>query len=248
MIQIVVPLAGEGSRFIERGYTLPKPLIDVAGRPMIASVVENLRPRTAHKFVFVCRNEHLEQFPLEELLEAVSPGCRIVPVRSKTEGAACTVLLAADELATDRELIIANCDQMVELALDRFILDARSKSLDGSILTFPASDPKWSYAKPNRDGFVTEVAEKRVISPHATVGVYYFRKTGLFFDGACSMIEKDIRVNGEFYVCPIYNEVIQSGARVGIYQIEQAQMHGIGTPDDLNAYLEHLRSGYAVTQ
>jgi dTDP-glucose pyrophosphorylase len=236
MLNIIVPLAGEGTRFKERGYTFPKPLIEINGKPMIQVVVENIRPKVAHRFTFICRKEHYDKYSLRDLLELIAPKCNIVTVNHVTEGAACTVLLASEYFNNADCLLIANSDQYVEFACNDFINDATKRRLDGSILTFPASHPKWSYAKLDEEGLVMEVAEKRPISNHATVGIYFYRQGKMFFEAAQQMIEKNIRVNNEFYVCPVYNEMILAGYKIGIYEIEQAKMHGMGTPEDLEQF------------
>ena len=237
-------MAGSGRRFKECGYDAPKPLIEIRGRPMIEWVVNNVRPRFDHRFTFLCRQEHVEAFGLRNYLQKIAPHSNIVPVRGLTQGAACTVLLASDYFNDDHELMIANSDQYVDASIDNLIDDARHRSLGGSILTFFSGDTKWSYAKTDGDGFVTEVAEKVPISSHATVGIYYYAAGKDFFRAACSMIEKDIRVKGEFYVCPVYNELIALGHRIGIFEIEASAMHGLGTPQDLEAFNEFLAIGH----
>ena len=234
-------MAGYGSRFAEQGYELPKPLIDVLGKPMISWVVDNVRCRMANKFTFICLEEHCEQYEVESLLKALVVQPNIVKVPSVTQGAACTVLLASDFFNGDNPLLLANSDQLVDLNINLFIEDAIERNLDGSILTFEANHPKWSYAAIDSNGFVTKVAEKDPISPHATVGIYYFKYGKSFFEGAVSMIEKDIRVKSEFYVCPVFNWLIGQGMKIGIYEIPSSAMHGVGTPEDLKIFEELQR-------
>lgn len=236
MLNIVIPMAGEGSRFKEKGYTFPKPLIEINKKPMIQVVVDNIRPRTEHKFTFLCRGEHFEKYSLEYLLKLIAGQCNYVKVHQLTQGAACTVLLASEYFNNDDELLIANSDQYVDMDINAFIDDSRRRALDGNILTFQSAHPKWSYAKLDEEGFVMEVAEKQPISKHATVGIYYYRQGKMFVSAAMSMIEKNIRVNNEFYVCPIYNEMILESLRIGIHEIDAAQMHGLGTPEDLEKF------------
>lgn len=236
-LEIVIPMAGLGSRFAAAGYDKPKPFIDVFGRPMIQWVIDNVRPsHVPYRFTFLCNEQHLRQYDTEAALTRVAPGCRIVSVPATTEGAACTMLLASDLLTPDWPLLIANSDQWVEFSIDTFLGDAVRTNCDGSILTFEASDKKWSYARLNEDGRVSEVAEKDPISPHATVGIYYFKRSQDFLEGAKEMIRRDIRTNGEFYVCPVYNEVIRAGRDVRIHDIPAASMHGLGTPEDLQQF------------
>ncbi|MFA5842595.1 MAG: glycosyltransferase family 2 protein [Candidatus Gracilibacteria bacterium] len=233
MLNIVVPMAGRGTRFAEKGYTFPKPLIEVKGKPMIQVVIENLRPKTEHRFTFICQKEHYEKYALHELLNLLTPGCNIVTLEEFTQGAACTVLLAKEYINNDDELMLSNSDQYIETDINHFLEDARKAKVDGSIMTFPAMHPKWSFAKTDDQGHVVEVAEKKPISNHATVGVYYYQKGHDFVQGAEDMIRKDIRVNNEFYVCPVYNEMLLKDRKVKIYEIEANQMHGMGTPEDL---------------
>lgn len=235
-ITIVVPMAGRGSRFAEAGYRDPKPLIPVNGVPMIRLVIENLRPRRPHRFVFICQRDHVRAYGLEPRLAAWAPGSAIVQLDGVTEGAACTVLTAEAHIG-EGHLMIANSDQYVDASIDDYL--DRAMAYDGMIMTMTAHDPKWSFAKPGPDGLVTEVAEKVPISSEATVGIYNFSRGRDFLEGARAMIAADRRVNGEFYVCPVYNELIGQGRRIGLYNIgsDGAGMHGLGTPGDLDRFL-----------
>lgn len=235
MINIVIPMAGRGSRFSKAGYEMPKPLIDVAGKTMIERVIDNIKPESEHRFVFICQKEHMEKYALDEKLRSAAPGCEIVPIEYITEGAACTVLLAESFIDNEEELMIANSDQYVDIDINEYLKMIGDK--DGLIMTMPADDPKWSFIKYDKDGFVTMVREKEVISDQATVGIYNYKKGSDFVKYARQMIEKNIRVNNEFYVAPVYNEMIAGGGRVVYYDIGKA-MHGLGTPEDLEQFLQ----------
>jgi HAD superfamily hydrolase (TIGR01509 family) len=232
-MNVLIPMAGAGTRFQEAGYTFPKPLIEVEGKPMIQTVVENLNIDGKH--IFVVQKEHFEQYNLKYLLNLIAPNCVIVQVDGITEGAACTTLLAKKFIDSDEPLLLANSDQYIKWNSNEFMYSMIADDVDGGILTFEATHPKWSFAKLNDSGFVTEVAEKKPISNIATVGVYYWAKGSDYVKYAEQMIEKDIRTNGEFYVCPVYNEAIQSGKRIKTYTIDK--MWGLGTPEDLNRFL-----------
>lgn len=238
-LNIVIPLAGAGSSFQKAGYSFPKPLIDIGGKPMIQAVIENLKPSFAHKFILVCREDHYEKYSLYQIFEnATDDNYECVRLTAPTSGAACTVLTAIDFINNDNELIVANADQLVDGGINEFVKFVRKNELDGAIMAFDSNHPRWSYALADKEGNVVQVAEKRVISNNATVGVYYFRKGSDFVDAAARMIEKDIRVNGEFYVSPVYNELILDGKKVMIYPIDKTKMHGLGTPEDLREYLK----------
>jgi len=238
-VQFVIPMAGLGSRFSKAGYEKPKPFIDVIGKPMISRVIENLYVRKS-KFVLIARGEHLTAEP-DAAAEIEGRGdIRFLPIERLTEGATCTVLSARKALDPDQPIVVANCDQIVDFDCTAFVNDALDRDLDGSILVFRDvhRDPKWSFAKVDIEGFVTEVKEKVAISDLATVGIYYFKSAQVFYNAALDMISMNDRVNNEFYVCPLYNYMIAEGQKVGVYEIEQSAMHGIGTPDDLQTYLK----------
>lgn len=242
VLDIVIPMAGRGSRFVQAGYKLPKPLIDVNGRPMIARVIENLRPHIPHRFIFLAQKDHVIDHGIREaLIDWAGKNSICIEVDGVTEGAACTVLLARRVLSQENDLLIANSDQLVDVSVDDFIKWARTEGLDGAIMVFEDSDPKWSFAAIDKNGFVIKVAEKKPISNLATVGIYYFSPGTSFVRSADQMIAKEIRTNNEFYVCPVYNEMIQSGAKVKTWTIAKRDMHGLGTPEDLKKYLEILK-------
>ena len=234
-MNIIIPMAGHGSRFSQAGYTFPKPLIEVNGKPMIQKVIENLKV-DAH-FVFIVQKEHREKYNLDSMLSLLAPGCNIVDVDKVTEGAACTVLLGKDFINNEEPLVIANSDQFVEWNSLDFFYKMNEQNLDGGIVSFKSTHPKWSYAKLDKDDFVLEVAEKKTISDIATVGIYYWKKGKDFVKYAEQMIDKNIRVNNEFYVCPVYNEAIKDGLKVKTFNVPK--MWGLGTPEDLNYYLEN---------
>ena len=234
-LNVLIPMAGAGSRFAQAGYTFPKPLIEVHGKPMIQVVVENLNIQA--NYIFLVQKDHYEKYNLKYLLNLIAPGCKIVQVDGVTEGAACTTLLAKEFIDNDAPLVMANSDQFVEWNSNECMYAFNADAIDGGILTFKATHPKWSYAKLDDDGFVSEVAEKKPISDNATVGIYFWRKGSDYVKYAEQMIAKNIRTNNEFYVCPVFNEAIGDGKKIRVKQIEK--MWGIGTPEDLNYFLEN---------
>jgi dTDP-glucose pyrophosphorylase len=238
MLNIVVPMAGHGSRFAKAGYAQPKPLIPVCGRPMIRRVVENLTPRAPHQFIFICQRSHLDGYALSAVLRESAPGCSIIPIDRVTEGAACTVLLARHLIDNTDPLMIANCDQFVDADIDRYLESMSERRLDGLIMTMTASHPKWSYVRLDPSGRITEVVEKQVVSSEATVGIYNYREGRMWVRAAEEMIRKDERVNGEFYVAPTYNPMIAAGLDIGYFNIgsDRDGMYGLGVPEDLEYF------------
>ena len=238
-INIVIPMAGLGSRFANEGYGKPKPFIDVNGKPMIVRVLENLNYPNA-KYILIARKEHLEQEKI--LVKQIEKDYNVtfIGIDKLTEGTACTVLYARKYINTDVPLLIANSDQLVDGSIEDYINDCFDRKLDGSILTFRDKElnRKWSFAKIDSNNLVIQVKEKEAISEFATVGIYLFSKGNEFVNAAIDMIVENDRVNNEFYTCPVYNYLISNSAKIGIYNIAQEAMHGIGTPEDLNEYLK----------
>jgi HAD superfamily hydrolase (TIGR01509 family) len=234
-LNILIPMAGAGSRFEKAGYTFPKPLIDVNGQPMIQTVVTNLGFESPH--TFIVQKYHKDKYNLETMLSLISKECNIIEVDGITEGAACTTLLAKDIINNDNPLIIANSDQYIEWNTSDFMYKMQEQDADAGILTFKSTHPKWSFVKIDENGFVTEVAEKNPISDIATVGVYFWKKGSDYVKYAEQMIKNNKRFNNEFYVCPVFNEAIADGKKIKIFNIER--MWGIGTPEDLNYFLEN---------
>ena len=235
-MKILIPMAGAGSRFAKEGYTFPKPLIDVNGKPMIQTVVENLDFDC--EYIFLVRKEHVDKYEgLLHTLDRITNGSfRYVVVDDLTEGAACTALLAEEFINNDDDLMIANSDQFVEYHPQNFLSLKNMTNTDGIVFTFNAVHPKWSFAKTNARGYITEIAEKKPISDIATCGIYWYKKGSDFVKYAKQMIEKDIRVNNEFYVAPVYNEMIADGKALIPFYVHE--MWGLGTPEDLRRYLE----------
>jgi len=234
-LNVLIPMAGAGSRFEQAGYTFPKPLIEVNGKPMIQVVVENLSLDA--NFIFVVQKSHREQYNFDTMLNLIAPDCKIVEVDGITEGAACTALLAREYIDKDEPLFFANSDQFVDWSSAEFMYRMQESEADGGIVTFKATHPKWSFAKVDDNGYVIEVAEKNPISDNATVGFYYWKHGSDFVKYADQMIEQDIRVNNEFYVCPVFNQAIEDGKKIKISEI--TRMWGLGTPEDLKYYLEN---------
>jgi beta-phosphoglucomutase-like phosphatase (HAD superfamily)/dTDP-glucose pyrophosphorylase len=234
-LTILIPMAGAGSRFQDAGYSFPKPLIDVMGKPMIQAVVDNLNIEA--NYVYIVRKEHYEKYKLELLLNLITPNSKIVQVEELTEGAACTTLLASDYINNDNPLLIVNSDQIFEWDSNRDMYEIENSDADGYILTFNSLHPKWSYVKiDEKTKLISEVAEKKPISNIATVGVYYWKHGSDYVKYTNQMIEANDRFNKEFYVCPVFNYAIKDKKRIKCLSV--SEMWGIGTPEDLKYYLD----------
>lgn len=236
-LNVLIPMAGAGTRFEQAGYNLPKPLIDVRGKPMIQLVIENLNLDA--NYIFVVQKTHREKYNLDALLSLIAPNCKIIDVDGVTEGAACTALLAKEHINNDYPLFFANSDQFVEWDSNEFMYRMQETNSDGGIVTFKSTHPKWSFVRVDDAGLVTEVSEKNPISDIATVGYYFWKKGKEFVKYAESMISKNIRFNNEFYVCPVFNQAIEDGKKIKTYNCEG--MWGLGTPEDLDFYLKNYK-------
>ena len=240
-VNIVIPMAGAGSRFANAGYKEPKPLIPIFNKTMIEVVVSNLTPKREHRFIFVCQNEHIKEYDLKDKLSKLDKDVEIIGIDEITEGQLCTVLKASDFINNEEALMTANSDQYIDFDINDYLEYMESKEYDGLIMTMTSKDEKWSYAKIDDNGIVIETAEKKVISNEATVGIYNFKAGKDLVKAADKMIQDNIRVNGEFYICPVYNYLIKEGYKTGIYNIgeEYNGMYGIGIPKDLEFFLKH---------
>lgn len=240
MLNIVIPMAGHGSRFQQAGYKDPKPLIPVHGVPMIRAVIDNLRPSCDHRFFFLCQASHIHDYPLAEILNQAAPGCEIKTLERVTAGAACTVLLASDGIDNENPLMIANCDQYVDTRIDDYLRQGMVDGVDGFLMTMKDDSPKWSYVRRDAAGQITGVVEKEVVSEEATVGIYNFARGADFVSAAKDMIRENDRSKNEFYVAPVYSRLIDAGKRVATVSVGDAGrvMHGLGTPVDLEAFLK----------
>jgi NDP-sugar pyrophosphorylase family protein len=240
MLQVIIPMAGKASRFQERGYTFPKPLLEIGNESMIEVVLKNLAPPPPARFTFVCRKEHVTQFYLGDMLRLIAPGSRVLALEQETAGALCSALLAMDEVAADDEILVANGDQFIAGGLSSFYAACREPGIDGCILTFTATHPRWSFAKTDERGRVMAVAEKRPISKQATAGLYYFRRAADLMAAAEKMMLKGLTTNGQFFVCPVYNEMILLGQAITTHHLPDGAMHSLGTPEDYEAFLDEF--------
>ncbi|MBT0727909.1 NTP transferase domain-containing protein [Rosenbergiella australiborealis] len=249
MINIIIPMAGEGSRFKKEGFPDPKPLIKVNDKHMIELVVNNIKPTCEHRFIFICQAEHLSTTHLEKILKRTCDNAIIISMDRKTAGAAETVLVAEKYINNDSPLMIANCDQWIDIDINEYLDAFNHQKSDGMIMTMTANDPKWSYLRIAQQGYVCEVREKEVISTEASVGIYNFKRGSDYCYAAKRMIEDNNLSNGEYYVAPTYNYLIQERKSViDFYNIgeEYKGMYGLGIPTDLSKFLKNSISKKAT--
>ena len=237
---IVVPMAGKGSRFTKQGYKDSKPFIDVDGKPMIQRVIENLNFEfdVEYKVIILCQKQDFENYNFGIFPEIFGhTNIEIVQIDGTTEGAACTLLLAKEFIDNDVPVLSFNTDQMIDYDVQGTF--DKMKEVDGGIPCFWGDSEDWSYAKADENGHVVEVAEKKVISNDATAGYYYWTKGSDFVKYAEEMIAANDRVNNEFYVAPVYNYAIKDNKKICITQVDK--VYELGTPEYLERYLDTLK-------
>ncbi len=236
MLNILVPLAGAGKSFKDKEFTFPKALVEIHGKPMIQIVLESLRFTTEHQFIFIIRKEEDLQYNLGSVLSLLTENPKIIYVESPTKGAACSALLAIDHIDSENPLIIVNADQYIDSDVNVIYQNFSDRGLDGGIVTFESVHPRWSFVRLDGDGMVTEAAEKRPLSRHATAGFYYFRQGKMFVRAGVEMIKKEASVNDQYYVCPAYNEMILLGKKIGTVNIEKNRFYPLGSPEDVQEF------------
>lgn len=236
----IVPMAGGDAAFREQGYGYCKSLIEVGGKPLVEHVWENLRSLPADQFVFLVRKEDCQRFHLADVIRLLDPRAVVVQVEEPTGGAACTVLLAIEQIAGADELVVTNGDQLIVGHFGSAVGQFRKRDLDGGTIVFDSVHPRWSFVLTDEDGLVIEAAEKRPLSRMATAGFYYFRRGADFIEAACAMVRKDAHVNGQFYVCPVFNEMILRGARIGVARIDRDAYLSLATPQNVEEYEKRL--------
>jgi NDP-sugar pyrophosphorylase family protein len=241
-MNIVMPMAGRGSRFAERGVTTPKPLIPVRGKPMYAWATDGLPLASAKRLIFVCLTEHLAESGLEADIRTryadYSPV--VIPLGEVTQGQACTVLKAREWIDSDEPLLIFNADTYCPTSIAA-ALEAWGPRVEGALDVFEAAGEKWSFARLEGMDRVVETAEKRRISQWASTGLYYFRRGRDFVRHTLAMIEANERSNNEFYVAPVYNRLIAAGGDVRANKIDRVWV--LGTPEDLDHFERNYPAG-----
>jgi len=247
-IQIVLPMAGLGTRFAEAGYQVAKPLLPIHGEPMFKIVLANILSPRVKRVVIISRSEWNLTSEIEELNSKSGVEFHLIEIDHTTEGPAETVALAAPYLELDLPVVTANSDQYVHASIGDFFNALLEQGVAGTIMTMEDNDPKWSFVEVDSRGDAVKVREKEVISHQATVGIYGFKTALVLLESIKKMKEADDRVNGEFYVAPVYNYLISDGQRVTTFDTGPVEnvMFGLGVPQDYEFFLKQPQSKIAA--
>ena len=236
---LLVPIAGKGQRFVDDGFHMPKPLIMVDDKHIIDWSFLSIN-KDEYDIVFVVRKEHIYNFGMDTILRnKFGEDIKIVETDKITSGTVASCLLAKDLINNKQQLVIYTLDVHFQ---NQFSINAVDKESDGFILTFKANNPAYSYAELDEAGLVLRTAEKEVISENAAVGIYYFKEGSTFVKYAEEMIDKNLRTNNEFYVCPLYNLMIKNGLKVRTAQVDK--MYLMGTPNELNFFKNNVNKHF----
>lgn len=241
-MRLLVLMAGDSALFEVAGVKYPKNLVEIDGEPLVQRVTEGLAPLlgSVSRAVFVIREEEQRRHHTGDVIRLLVPEAEVIEVPKLTGGAACTALHAIAHIERDEPLLVFNGDQVIDAPLPAITQAFARQGLDAGVVTFDAVHPRWSYVRPGPDGLIVEAAEKRPISRLATAGAYWFARGGDFVDGAMAMIRKDASVDGAFFICPVFNELILTGARIGTHHIERDRYFSLATMHGVDTYEQHL--------
>lgn len=241
-MNVLVLAAGSDHQFQEAGLPFPKNLTEIGGIPLIERVLRSLPPvKSPARQIVVLQQREDRGSHTGLVVRLANPASRIILAPSSTSGAACTALLAAELIDNGEPLLIVNGDVVVDVDLAMVIDGFTRRCLDGGTVVFHATHPRWSFVRLDASGLVLEATEKRPISRWATAGVYWFARGSDFVAAAKSMILKEARTNDLFYLCPVYNELILRGAKVGVHEISRECYHSLSTPQGVEEYSDWLR-------
>ena len=240
-MKILVPIVENEMRGIETPYG--RSLYEIERKTILQHVCEQLMHIEGADLVFVLNKSDIQQYHLDNVIRLISPEAQIVVADGKTAGSACSCMLAIDALAMDEPLIVAGGDQIVTEHLQPIVNKFRENNWDGGLVYFDDIHPRWSYIKINEDGFVTQAAEKLPISRNATTGFYYYKQARDFVDAVFSMIQKKSHVNGKYYVCPAYNELVLRQKKIGAHRIDKFSYFNFSHSKGVELFEEFLRKG-----
>lgn len=234
-MNIVIPMAGRGSRFKDVNIKTPKMLINVLGRPMLYWALDSLSKINYSKITFICLKEHIEDYQLDQIIYTYTKKARIIVINSPTNGQPETVYQARSKLYLDRPLLIYNCDTYTDVSIKQNLKIA-SSSYDGILYVFKSNDPSLSYVEVKDNGLVMNILEKKRISHYASTGLYYYANTRIFID-AVERVRGYLPTLEEMYVAHVYNYLIEKGYKFVTHKVKQC--YPLGTPDQLNKFIQN---------
>jgi dTDP-glucose pyrophosphorylase len=232
-VRTLLLAAGGGDAFVEAGFPFPKNLVEIDGLPLLQRVIEGLGALALDgRLLVAIRRDENNRYHTGRMVYLIEPSAQVIDV-GDSSGAACTAMLAADHILLEQPLLVVNGDQYIAEDLSSIVMGFAEAELDGGVVVFDGVHPRWSYVRTDTEGFVIEASEKRPISRLATAGFYWFARGGDFLESSKQMILKDAHVNDQFFVCPTMNEMVLSGAKVGIHSIERSHYFSLRDPQSV---------------
>ncbi len=238
-MNVIIPIAG-ANRNAETDYI--KSLQEIERKTVLQYAFESLQDVRAEHFIVVVKREDVNAYHLDNIVRLLRPGAEVVIAEGQTMGAACSCMLAVDRLVMEEPLLIVGSDQLLTVSAMEILNDFREKDYDGGVVIFDDIHPRWSFVRLDEDEHVVEAAEKRPISRNASAGFYYFKKASNFMDAAQRMIMKNASVNGNFYICPVFNEMILQHKIIGVHRIRKDQYYSMSHISGMDAYRTYLRN------
>ena len=240
-LHIVMPMAGEGSRFAKAGWTTPKPLIELRGVPLFRRAIDSVAiDGVEMKYSFIVRQEHIAHYHIDEQIKKIIPEANIFSVEKTTRGAVETCLIAESAIEENDAVIVMDCDlefrSKTYLEGVRTILNQSANEANGGMLvSFESTEPRYSYAEVDENMIVRRTAEKEVISNHALCGAYFFSSAKGFLKAAHRLMNEPVFTKPEYYVSLLYNYLLSDGEMVRLATMEE--YYSYGTPEELRRYL-----------
>lgn len=238
---LVLAAAHAGLEMHDGGY--PHCLTEFDGVPLIERLVDRTRALNDSNYIFALHEDEIRRYHLDNVVSLLAPGAVALSANSNTQGAACTALLAAGYIDDERELLILSANELVDVNLDVVIAHFKASECDAGTLTFRSIHPRYSYVRLNAEDLVVEAAQRNPISNHATVGIFWFARGRDFVAAAKNMIRKGADVDGLFYICPSFNELILEQAKIGVYPISAKHYHPLKTERQIYLYENLVESG-----
>lgn len=240
-LHIIMPMAGEGSRFIKEGWKTPKPLIELKGETLFQRAIDSVRiDGVVMKYSFIVRQEHIDKYRIDVMIKDLLPQANVFSVLKTTRGAVETCLVAESAIDDNDAIVVMDCDlefrskrysQLIQLAISL----PEEKAFGGALVSFESSDPRYSYAEVDDKMKVIRTAEKEPISNHALCGAYFFASGKIFKRIAHQLLDDGTHGKAEFYVSLLYNYLLDEGKDV--YLAEMEEYYSYGTPEELKRYL-----------
>ena len=232
----IILLSGKKGESQSDDGEYPQYLSECGGRPLIQTLIDSCAVLDPQQIICMFSNCDISKFHLRNMVQQMHPAASVLPVHEVTCGAACTALLASEQIDSDDELLILSTSDALDISLTDVVPAFRNQSEDAGVVIFKSLHPRYSFVRLDSDNRVVEAAEKNPISPHAIAGMCWFKSGAEFVAAAKDMIRKDARINNNFFIAPTLNELVLRHKKIGTYRIEPSQYRPLKTQSQLQAF------------